>query len=69
LSEVHEISKYASYTITRATCDSLAEGVISLFYIQLKACRGVDKFFQTLAKLASRPVLLLAKTENNWAKI
>jgi hypothetical protein len=32
-SEVHEIWKYASYTIVRATCDPLAEGVMSLFYI------------------------------------
>jgi hypothetical protein len=31
--------------------------------------RGVDKFFKTLAKVASRPIFLLAKTENNWPKI
>jgi hypothetical protein len=28
----------------------------------------VDKFFKTLAKLASRPVFLRAKTENKLAK-
>jgi hypothetical protein len=33
VAEVHEIQKYVSYTIMHATCDSLAEGVISLFYI------------------------------------
>jgi hypothetical protein len=31
--------------------------------------RGVDNFLKTLANLVSRPVLLLAKTENNWPKI
>jgi hypothetical protein len=30
---------------------------------------NVDKVFKTLAKLASRPVFLLAKAENNWPKI
>jgi hypothetical protein len=29
----------------------------------------VDKFFKTLAKLASRTALSLTKTENNWQKI
>jgi hypothetical protein len=27
---------------------------------------GVDKFFKTLAKLASSSEYLLAKSENNW---
>jgi hypothetical protein len=31
--------------------------------------RGVDKFFKTLAKLASSSVVLLAKSESNWPKI
>jgi hypothetical protein len=31
--------------------------------------KGVDKLFKTLASLASGPVYLLAKTENNWSKI
>jgi hypothetical protein len=31
--------------------------------------RGVDKFFKTLAKLASSSVFSLAKSENNWPKI
>jgi hypothetical protein len=31
--------------------------------------RGVDKFFKTLAKLASSSVFLLAKTEINWTKV
>jgi hypothetical protein len=31
--------------------------------------RGVEKFFKTLAKLASRPAFSLTKTENNWPKI
>jgi hypothetical protein len=35
----------------------------------LACCRGVDKFFKTLAKLASSSVFLLAKSENNWPKI
>jgi hypothetical protein len=30
--------------------------------------RGVDKFFKTLAKLASNSVFLLVKSENNWPK-
>jgi hypothetical protein len=30
--EVHEREKFASLSSARATCDSLAEGVISLFY-------------------------------------
>jgi hypothetical protein len=29
----------------------------------------VDKFFKTLAKLASRPTFSLAKIENNWPNI
>jgi hypothetical protein len=29
----------------------------------------VDKFFKTIAKLASGTVFLLAKTENNWPQI
>jgi hypothetical protein len=36
--------------------------------IVLVYSRGVDKFFKTLAKLASSPALSLAKTENNWPK-
>jgi hypothetical protein len=31
--------------------------------------RGLDKFFKTLAKVASRHVFLLDKTENNWPKL
>jgi hypothetical protein len=31
--------------------------------------RGVDKFFKTVAKLASILVFSLAKAENNWAKL
>jgi hypothetical protein len=30
--------------------------------------RGVDKFFKTLARLASSSEFLLAKLENNWQK-
>jgi hypothetical protein len=30
--------------------------------------RGVDKFFKTLAKLASSSVFSLAKSESNWQK-
>jgi hypothetical protein len=30
--------------------------------------RGVDKFFKTLAKLASSLVFSLAKSEINWQK-
>jgi hypothetical protein len=33
LAEVHEREKYAFLIITCAMCDSLAEGVISLFYV------------------------------------
>jgi hypothetical protein len=32
-------------------------------------CRGVGKFFKTLAKLASSSIFSLAKSENNWPKI
>jgi hypothetical protein len=31
--------------------------------------RGLDKFFKTLAKLASSSVFSLTKSENNWPKI
>jgi hypothetical protein len=31
--------------------------------------RGVDKFFKTLAKLASSSEFLLTRSENNWPKI
>jgi hypothetical protein len=31
--------------------------------------KGVNKFFKTLAKLASSLVFSLAKSENNWPKI
>jgi hypothetical protein len=31
--------------------------------------RGVDKFFKTLAKLATSSVFSLAKSENNWPKL
>jgi hypothetical protein len=31
--------------------------------------RGVDKFFKTIAKLASSSEILLAKSGNNWPKI
>jgi hypothetical protein len=30
---------------------------------------GVDKFFKTLAKLASCSVISLAKSDNNWPKL
>jgi hypothetical protein len=32
-------------------------------------CRGVNKLFKTLARLASRPVFSLAKSENDWPKL
>jgi hypothetical protein len=39
--------------------------IISCFYTSM---RDVDKFFKTLAKLASSSVSSLAKSENNWPK-
>jgi hypothetical protein len=35
----------------------------------LHSTRDVNNFFKTLAKLVSRPVFSLAKSENNWPKI
>jgi hypothetical protein len=35
----------------------------------MDTCRGVDKFFKTLAKLARSSQFSLAKSENNWPKI
>jgi hypothetical protein len=47
-------------------------GVVSLhvyvLHIYVAAHRGVNKFFKTLAKLASSLVFSLAKSENNWPK-
>jgi hypothetical protein len=40
MSEFHEREKYASLTVELATYDSLAEGVISLFYISSELGTG-----------------------------
>jgi hypothetical protein len=55
---------------------SQTPGLIKLFRsTPLRMCetdhnyRGVDKFFKTLAKLASSLDFSLAKSENNWSKI
>jgi hypothetical protein len=37
--------------------------------VTLRGGRGVDKFFKTLAKLASGSIFPLAKSENKWPKI
>jgi hypothetical protein len=39
-----------------------------VFFLYMQ-CRGEDKFFKTLAKLASSVVFSLAKSENNWPQI
>jgi hypothetical protein len=48
------------------------QGTFPLFAFQLFCfilIRGADKYFKTLAKLASTSIFSLAKSENNWPKI